>query len=195
MLSLFRNIYITSNLLKHGIWQKSGGTQLSAKTVGIIGVGHIGKDLVELLKPFACNIIVNDIIDQDAYYKANNLREVTKEEMFKTADVITVHTPLDASTKYIINKHSLQMMKPTAFVINSARGGIVNQNDLKWALQNNIIAGAAIDPYEVEPPEDKEFISLPNLINTPHIGGNAQEAVEAMGMAAIENIITWTKGR
>jgi len=193
MLSLFRNIYVTSNLLKQGVWEKAGGSQLSGKTVGIIGVGHIGKDLVALLKPFGCKILVNDIIEQDEYYHANGLIKSTKEEIFKNADIITVHTPLDASTKYIINKETLSMMKPSAFVLNTARGGIVNQDDLKWALQNNIIAGAAIDPYEVEPPEDKELISLPNLINTPHIGGNAKEAVEAMGMAAIENILKWEK--
>ena len=193
MLSLFRNIYITSNLLKQGVWQKDGGTQLSGKTVGIIGVGHIGKDLISLLKPFNCNIIVNDVINQDEYYKKNNLKEVSKEELYKTADIITIHTPLDGSTKYMINREVLKMMKNTAFVINSARGGIVNQNDLKWALQNKIIAGAALDPYETEPPEDKELISLSNLINTPHIGGNAQEAVEAMGLAAIENIMKWGK--
>jgi len=191
MLSLFRNIYITSNLLKQGIWQKNGGTQLTGKTVGVIGVGHIGKDLVSLLKPFGCKILVNDIINQDEYYKVNNLEETSKEEIFKTADVITIHTPLNDSTKYMINKDILTTMKSTAFVINSARGGIVNQDDLKWALQNNIIAGAALDPYEIEPPEDKELISLANLINTPHIGGNAQEAVEAMGIAAISNIIDW----
>ena len=195
MLSLFRNIYITSNLLKQGVWHKNGGTQLSGKTVGIIGVGHIGKDLVSLLKPFGCTILVNDIINQDEYYQINSLKESSKEEIFKTADIITVHTPLNDNTKYMINKDVLSTMKPTAFVINSARGGIVNQDDLKWALQNNIIAGAALDPYEVEPPEDKELISLPNLINTPHIGGNAQEAVEAMGMAAISNITEWAKDK
>lgn len=193
MLSLFRNIYITSNLLKQGVWQKDGGTQLSGKTVGIIGVGHIGKDLVSLLKPFGCTILVNDIINQDEYYQANNLKKTSKEEIFKTADIVTVHTPLNESTKYMINKDVLNTMKSTSFVINSARGGIVNQDDLKWALKNNIVAGAALDPYEVEPPTDKELLSLPNLINTPHIGGNAQEAVEAMGMAAISNITEWVK--
>lgn len=195
MLSLFRNIYITSNLLKQGVWQKNGGTQLSGKTVGIIGVGHIGKDLVSLLKPFGCNILVNDIINQNEYYQANNLKETSKEEIFKTADIVTIHTPLNNSTKYMIDKDVLCTMKPTAFIINSARGGIVNQDDLKWALQNYVIAGAALDPYEVEPPEDKELISLPNLINTPHIGGNAQEAVEAMGIAAITNITEWAKDK
>lgn len=195
MLSLFRNIYITSNLLKQGIWQKSGGTQLSGKTVGIIGVGNIGKDLIKLLKPFGCKILVNDVIKQDVYYKNNNVIQSTKENIFKTADVITVHTPLNEFTKYLIKKETFEMMKPTTFVINSARGGIVNQDDLKWALQNGVIAGAAIDPYEVEPPEDTELIALPNLICTPHIGGNAQEAVEAMGIEAVANILEWARSK
>ena len=193
MLSLFRNIYITSNLLKQGVWKKSGGMQLTNKCVGIIGVGHIGKDLIDLLQPFGCKILVNDIIEQDEYYKRFNLIKSSKEDIFKSADVITIHTPLDNSTKYMINKESLLMMKQSAYVINSARGGIINQDDLKWALKNKIIAGAAIDPYEVEPPEDESFISLPNLITTPHIGGNAKEAVQAMGVTSIENILAWIK--
>lgn len=193
MLSLFRNIYITSNLLKQGIWKKSGGTQLSEKTVGVIGVGNIGKDLISLLKPFGCTILVNDIINQDAYYKEHNLINTSKEEIYKNADVITIHTPLDTSTLGMINAEVLAKMKSSAFIINSARSGIINEEDLKFALQNGLIAGAALDVYTTEPPKDSELISLPNLITTPHIGGNAQEAVEAMGMAAIENIIEWIK--
>lgn len=193
MLSLCRNIYVSSNLLKEGTWEKDGGSQLSNKTVGIIGVGNIGKDLISLLKPFNCQILVNDIIEQDSYYKKNNLTQVTKEELFKKSDFITIHTPLDKSTKYLINKDAFLQMKPSTFVINSARGGIINQEDLKWALKNGIIAGAAIDPYEVEPPQDSELLSIPNLINTPHIGGNAKEAVEAMAMTSIDNILKWAE--
>lgn len=193
ILSLLRNIYISSNLLKNNFWEKNGGVQLSNKTIGIIGVGNIGKDLIQLLKPFSCKILVNDIINQDEYYKDNNLIESSKEKIFRDADIITIHTPLNESTKYMIDKKSLNLMKPNAIVINTARGGIINQEDLKWALKNNIIAGAAIDAYEIEPPEDLEFLSLPNLINTPHIGGNAIEAVEAMGESAIENILNWIK--
>ena len=189
MLSLSRNIYVTSNDLKNGNWNKSGGTQISEKTVGIIGVGHIGKDMVELLKPFGCKILVNDIIDQNEYYKANDLIETTKDDIYKNADIITIHTPLTSELNYVLNKDAFSMMKPNTIVINTARGGLINQDDLKWALQNNIIAGAAIDAYEVEPPEDKELISLPNLITTPHIGGNANEAVKAMGLAAIHNAV------
>jgi len=193
ILSLLRNIYISSNLLKNNIWEKNGGVQLTNKTIGIIGVGNIGKDLIELLKPFNCNVLVNDIINQNKYYKDNNVIESSKEEIFRDADIITIHTPLNESTKYMIDKKSLNLMKPNAIVINTARGGIINQEDLKWALKNNIIAGAAIDAYEMEPPEDLEFLGLPNLINTPHIGGNAIEAVEAMGESAIENILNWIK--
>ena len=193
MLMLARNLYVTSNELKNGIWNKSGGFQLSGKTVGIIGVGHIGKDLIRLLKPFGCKILVNDIINQDDYYKENSVIEASKDEIYKNSDFITIHTPYDASTKNMINKETLSLMKSSAYVINSARGGIINENDLKYALQNSIIAGAAIDAYVEEPPADKELISLPNLICTPHIGGNAKEAVEAMGMSAIKHLVEYFK--
>lgn len=189
MLMLCRNLFITSNELKNGIWNKSGGFQLSGKKVGIIGVGHIGKEVIRLLKPFNCEILVNDIINQEEYYKENNLKEVSKEEIFKTCDIVTIHTPFDSTTDNLINKKVFETMKNSSFIINSARGGIINEDDLKYALQNNLIAGAAIDAYLEEPPTDKELLCLPNLICTPHIGGNAQEAVEAMGLSAIKHLV------
>jgi len=189
MLSLSRNLYKSSNLIKNGIWKKDGGMQLSEKKIGVIGIGNIGKDLISLLKPFNCEILVNDIIDQKEYYDKYNLREVTKDYIFKNADFITFHTPLNDSTKNILNKKSLSIMKPSTFVINTARAGIINQNDLKWALKNEIIAGAAIDVYDIEPVQDKDLTMISSLINTPHIGGNAIEAVEAMGQSAINNIV------
>lgn len=188
MLMLSRNLYTTSNELKSGIWNKSGGFQLSGKTIGIIGVGHIGKEVVRLLKPFGCNILVNDIIEQDNYYKENDLREVTKEELYKSSDIITIHTPFDKTTDNLITLENMKLMKSTTYLLNSARGGLINESDLKEALKSGIIAGAAIDAYIEEPPSDKEFLELSNLICTPHIGGNAQEAVESMGMSAIKHL-------
>lgn len=193
MLMLCRNLFVTSNELKNGIWNKAGGFQLSGKKVGIIGVGHIGKEVVRLLKPFNCEIYVNDIINQDEYYKENNLIEASKEEIFKTCDIVTIHTPYDDATKEIVNLEVFKMMKKSSFIINSARGGIINENDLKYALQNNLISGAAIDAYVEEPPTDKELLNLPNLICTPHIGGNSKEAVEAMGMSAIKHLVEYFK--
>lgn len=188
MLMLVRNLYITSNQLKNGIWNKSGGVQLSEKTIGIVGVGHIGKELVRLLKPFRCRILVNDIIEQEVYYKEHGLIEVSKETLFKEADIVTIHTPLNKTTENLISLDVMKTMKSSTFLINSARGGIINELDLKYALQNRIIAGAAIDAYVEEPPSDSEFLKLPNLVCTPHIGGNAQEAVEAMGRSAIHHL-------
>jgi len=188
MLMLSRNLYVTSNELKSGIWNKSGGFQLSGKIVGIIGVGNIGKEVIRLLKPFGCKILVNDIINQDKYYKDNDLLEVTKEEIYKMSDFITIHTPLDENIFNMISMQEMKQMKSSAYLLNTARGGLINEQDLKIALKNSIIAGAAIDAYVEEPPSDKELLSIPNLICTPHIGGNAKEAVEAMGMSAIKHL-------
>ena len=188
MLMSTRNLYFTSNQLKNGTWNKSGGFQLSGKNVGIIGLGYTGKEIVRLLKPFGCKILVNDIINQEKYYKENNLKETSKEQIFKTSDIVTIHTSYNSTTSNMVNIKVLQTMRNSAFIINTSRGGIINETDLKYALQNSIISGAAIDVYHEEPPTDEEFLKLPNLICTPHIGGNAKEAVEAMGLSAIDHL-------
>jgi len=188
MMMLSRNLFIATNELKNGTWNKSGGFELSGKTIGIVGVGYIGKEVIRLLKPFGCKILVNDIINQDEYYEENDLKEVSKEKIYKVCDIITIHTPHNDTTDNMVDLEVLKTMKKTAYILNTARGGIINEQDLKYALQNDIIAGAGIDAYLEEPPTDKEFIALPNLICTPHIGGNSQEAVKAMGMSAIKHI-------
>lgn len=193
MLMFSRNLFVTTNQLKNGTWNKSGGFQLSGKTVGIIGMGYIGKELARLLEPFRCKILVNDIINQDDYYKKHNYIEVSKKELYQESDFISIHTPQDESTFNFITLNEMKMMKSTVYLLNTARGGLINEQDLKYALQNNLIAGAGIDAYVEEPPVDKEFINLPNLICTPHIGGNAKEAVNAMGMSAIKHLKKYFK--
>lgn len=188
MIMLNRNIFTTSFALKNGCWNKSGGFNLTNKTVGIIGVGNIGKEVIRLLNPFLCNILVNDTVDQTEYYNNTGVLEVEKNEIYKNADFISLHTPLTDKTRNLINADVFKMMKKTSFVINTARGGIVSLMDLKDALRKNIIAGAAVDVYDVEPPVDEEFLQLKNLICTPHIGGNSYESVVAMGMSAINHI-------
>ena len=192
MLALSRNLYLTSNQLKSGIWNKNGGTQFTGKTVGIIGIGNIGKELIEILSPFNCNILVNDILNLGDIEK-NNIKQVEKNIIFKESDFISIHTPLNKETTNLINLEVFNKMKNTAFLINTARGGIVNEHDLKLALTNKLIAGAALDVYDVEPPSDLELLKLPNLICTPHTGGNANEAVFAMGMSALEHLIQYFK--
>ena len=188
MLMFARNLFISSNELKDGKWNKSAGFQLSGKTVGIIGLGHTGKELVRLLKPFDCQILANDVVDQTDYYSQNNIQEVSKDEIFKVSDFVTINTPFNDFTNNMVDIKVLKKMKDSAYIINIARGGIINEHDLKYALENNIIAGAALDAYLDEPPTNQEFLRLPNLICTPHIGGNAKEAIEQMGMSAINHL-------
>lgn len=188
MIGLGRNLYLTSNQLKGETWNKSGGFQLSGKTVGIIGCGHIGKDLVKLLKPFGCQVLVNDILDLGSFCDLEGTQQVSLDKLYAQADFITIHTPFTPLTKNLLNAAAFEKMKRGAIIINTARGGIVNQEDLKAALLSGQLGGAALDTYEEEPPEDAELLSIPNLINTPHIGGNALEAVEAMGMSAIQHL-------
>ncbi len=188
MLMFARNLFMSSNELKNGNWNKSAGFQLSGKSIGIIGVGHTGKELVRLLKPFDCQILANDVVDQTDYFIKNNIEEATKDAIFRTCDFVTINTPFNDATNNMVDKEVLKSMKNTAYIINIARGGIINEADLKHALQKNIIAGAALDAFIDEPPTDQEFLNLPNLICTPHIGGNAKEAVEAMGMSAINHL-------
>jgi D-3-phosphoglycerate dehydrogenase len=187
MLALCRNLYITSNQLKSGNWNKNGGVQLSGKTIGIIGAGNIGMELIKLLIPFNCRILLNDI--EEKLLENNNVLLTDKETLYKEADFISIHTPLTSDTYNLINLEVLKKMKKSAFLINTARGGIVNQEDLKYALKNGIIGGAALDVYDVEPPTDFELLNLPNLIATPHTGGNAVEAVIAMGISAIQHLV------
>lgn len=192
MLALRRNLYSTSNELKNLVWNKSGGTQLSGKTVGIIGFGNIGKEVFHLLRPFGCRILVNDVVaitDQDGF------TAVSKDVLFRESDIITIHTPHTTQTHNLINLDVLRMMKASAFLINTARGGIVNEPDLYYALKEKLIAGAALDVYEQEPPVNRELLSLPELICTPHTGGNAVEAVVAMGESAIHHLIEYKKSK
>ena len=188
MLMLARNIYVTSNQLKSGTWNKSGGFQLSGKTIGIIGVGYIGKELIRLLQPFNCEILVYDVIDQTEYYNSVGVKEVDIPTILRNSDFVTLHVPLNENTKNMISTEEFRTMKKSAYIINSARGGVVDEEALKEALKSGEIAGGAIDVYTTEPPTDTELLNLPNLITTPHIGGNAEEAVLAMGMSAIQHL-------
>ena len=191
MLALSRNLYENAKNIKQGIWNKKGGMDLSEKTIGMIGVGHIGRELVKLLKPFNCRILVNDIRkdpEQLIFYEKNNLESVSKEEIYKNADIITIHTFLDGSTENLINMRVFESMKPTSYLINAARAEILNEKDLLEALKRGIIAGAALDVYPQEPPENKELLALDNLFCTPHIGGNSKEAILNMGNAVIEGL-------
>jgi phosphoglycerate dehydrogenase-like enzyme len=190
MLGLTRNLFQTGYQLKQGTWNKNGGVQLSGRTVGIVGCGFVGTDLLKLLQPFGCKLLICDILDKADVAQQHQARQVEFSEIVAEADVLSLHVPLTEQTHHMIDANVLRKMKSTAFVINTSRGPVINQMALKEALMKGEIVGAALDVFEEEPPMDLEFLALPNLLPTPHIGGNAEEAVLAMGRSAIAHLKT-----
>lgn len=161
---------------------------LSGRTVGIIGCGFIGKDLVELLQPWGCTLLANDILDFPDFYSRCDVTPVDLEELLQRSDVVTLHVPLDESTRNMISAARLALMKPSAILINAARGGLVDEVALKAMLVTKRLAAAAFDVFAAEPPQDQELLNLPNFLVSPHIGGSAAEAILAMGRAAIDGL-------
>lgn len=187
-ISLLHRTVFANTEVKNGEWYQIKGRQLSGCTVGIIGCGHIGKDIVKLLKPFNCKLLVNDIIDYSDFYNENGINAVSLEELLRKSDVITLHLPLDDSTRNIIDEEQLNLINKNAVLINLARGGLINETALKEKILAGKLAGVALDVFEVEPPIDIEFSLLDNVLITPHIGGSTEEAILAMGMAAIKGL-------
>jgi D-3-phosphoglycerate dehydrogenase len=185
---MLRHVMMGNREILAGTWRQLLGGQLTGRTVGIIGCGNIGKDLVHLLCPFQCPILVNDIREYPEFYAEFKLQPVSKEELLARADVVTLHVPLDDSTRNMLTADRLALMKPTSILINAARGGLVDETALKFMLMEKRIAAAAFDVFAQEPPLDRGLLELPNFLATPHIGGSAEEAILAMGRAAIDGL-------
>jgi phosphoglycerate dehydrogenase-like enzyme len=184
-ISLLRNVRASGLELAVGTWNNQVGRCISDRTVGIIGCGHIGKDLVRLLQGFNCHILANDILDFPEFYSEYQVEPVALDDLLRRADIVTLHLPLDASTRNILSANKLGLMKSDAILINAARGGLVDEAEVKHMLMSGRLAGAAFDVYLHEPPDDVELFKLANFIGTPHVGGSSAEAILAMGHAAI----------
>ena len=187
-ISMLRHVPAAHREVLSGTWHQHVGNYLTGRTVGIIGCGNIGKDLVSLLRPFDCQILSHDILIFSDFYSAHNVEAVSLEELLSRSDIVTLHVPFDVSTKGMLNAQRLGMLKPEAVLINTARGELVDEIALKQMLMGKRLAAAAFDVFAVEPPQDKELLALPNFLVTPHIGGSANEAILAMGRAAINGL-------
>lgn len=187
-IALLRHVPVANAEVRGGRWRQHVGGLLSGRTIGIVGCGYVGKDLVELLKPWNCKILANDILDFPEFYTENNVIATDIDSLLERSDVVTLHVPLDASTKNILNSERLDRMKPNAILINAARGGLVDESHLKKKLRDGHLSAAAFDVFEDEPPQDQELLNLPNFLATPHIGGSAQEVILEMGRSAIRSL-------
>jgi phosphoglycerate dehydrogenase-like enzyme len=188
MIALLRLVPQAGDEIRNGQWRQLLGRQLTGRTIGIIGCGHIGKDLAGLLKAFDCRVLAHDLIDFPDFYANLGVTPVSLDALLTEAEIVTLHLPLDASTRGIISGPQIAQMRKSAILINTARGGLVDENALQAALISGHLAGAGLDVLAQEPPSDRQLLSLPNVLVTPHIGGSSEEAVLAMGRAAIAGL-------
>lgn len=190
MMSLARQIPQANASTHAGKWEKNGfmGVELAGKTLGLIGAGNIGSIVADRAQGLKMKVVAYDPFLSKERAEALNIEKVELDELFKRADFITLHTPLTEGTKNILNKDSLAKCKKGVRIINCARGGLVNEADLKAAIENGQVAGAAFDVFEEEPAKNNILFGMPQVICTPHLGASTTEAQENVAVQVAEQM-------
>lgn len=186
MLALLRHLSAVERLVRRGEWRQVQGRTLTGRTVGIIGFGHVGRDLAKLLDSFSCRVLAYDIVPLASV--ESHVEQVSLESLLALSEIVTLHTVLSDDTRNLLDRERIGAMREGALVINTSRGGLVDEAALYDALGSGHLAGAALDVFSSEPPVDHPLLRLDQVIVTPHIGGSTLEAVLAMGRAAIDGL-------
>jgi len=196
LLSLARQIPRADSSMKEGRWAKKEfrGWQLNGKTFGVVGLGHIGEKVARLAKAFGMKILITKRTPPSPeILKELEAEFVPLDELLRRSDVISLHVPLTPQTYHMIGEKEIQLMKDGAFIINTSRGAVVDEEALFNALKSGKLGGAALDVYEVEPPEDYSLMKLPNVVCTPHIGAQTVEAQRAAATLLAQKIVNELK--
>ncbi|WP_144675852.1 phosphoglycerate dehydrogenase [Desulfitobacterium sp. LBE] len=195
MLSLARQIVSADKRTRDGFWGTVMGKDVYGKTLGVLGLGQIGKGVIRRASGFDMNILGYDLVHDSQFEKEYRVRAATLEEIMSEADYISVHLPLLESTKNIIDRSLLEKMRPTAFLINTSRGGVVDETALYDLLKEKRIAGAALDVFATEPPRQSPFFELDNVIVAPHMGAYTEGAMGAVSEIVAESIVRVLAGK
>lgn len=195
MFALARDIPLAADSTRQGEWLRLQGFTLEGKVIGLLGFGAIGREVARLLGGFACTLLAYDPIANPSLASALKVRLVSREEVISQADFLSLHCPVTDETRQMVNSTFLAAMKPGAFLINTARGELVNENALLEALDSGRLRGAALDVFASEPPpKDSPLLSHPRLIPTPHIGAHTDGATNAMGWMALGECLAVLRG-
>jgi D-3-phosphoglycerate dehydrogenase len=195
MFALARNVTQADSSMKDERWEKKklAGTELWNKKLGIIGFGRIGSEVATRAKALDMDILCYDVLDIEQVCTDLGTRQCSIDELISSADYITLHVPLVTQTKDLIGEKEFKKMKKTAFLINTARGGVVDERALLKALNDGDIAGAALDVFEKEPPLEWELVKHPKLIATPHLASSTKEAQVRVGELTADKVIEGLK--
>ena len=196
MLNVARKIIYCDNSLRKKRWEhtKIMGLEIWQKTLGLIGLGAIGRCVALRAKGFEMKVVAHDPYWPEDFAAEQGIEKMAVEELLRVSDVVSIHAPLTPDNKGMIDAKALNIMKPTAILINAARGGIVNEADLYEGLKNNLIAGAGIDVFEHEPPSASPLLELENVVLTPHTAAFTFEGMNNMSVGVVEQLIEFQKG-
>ncbi len=191
MLNFARGLTVMDRTMHAGAWDKPAITTLSETTVGIIGAGNIGQAVARRVRAFGCRILMNDIVPiKPDFLIENHIEQVPLEQLLNESDFVTCHTDLNETSRHLINAKTLAMMKPTAYLINTSRGPVVDEAALAEALSAKKLAGAAMDVFETEPlPMDSPLRSMPNVYIAPHNCNFSPVACERVHWNTIRNLL------
>jgi phosphoglycerate dehydrogenase-like enzyme len=192
MIHLSRTVGVFDRTMREGGWTPydliTAGQELWGKTIGIIGLGRVGRSTALLSKAFGMRILATDIAWDLTFAAEHGISYVPVDRLLRESDYVSLHCPLTNATRDLIDESALEMMKPGAFLINTARGPIVKESALVNALSSGQIAGAGMDVFRVEPHPDNPFVEFPNVVMTPHIGGTTREAAERSVYLSLVNV-------
>jgi glyoxylate reductase len=188
--------YVREGRWQHWLWNLLWGTDLYRKTLGVYGLGRIGKAVARRARGFSMRILYHDRVRATPEIEQELGAEfVEREALLREADFLTLHVPLTPATQHLIGARELALLKPTAYLINAARGPVVDEAALVEALQSGRIAGAGLDVFENEPRVHPALLALPNVVLTPHVGSATSETRLAMAMLAADNLLAGLEGR
>ena len=194
ILSVARSIPYLNAQTKSGAWVRSTGMELKGKTLGVAGLGAIGKVAARCAAGFGMNVAAYDPFINEAYCREHQIQVCSYEELLACSDVITLHLPLNQETYHFIDQKAISKMKDGVILINASRGGIIDEDAACEALSSGKIAGMGLDAFEQEPPTDSRLLAFDNVIATPHTGAHTREATLNMAHMAVDNLIATLKG-
>jgi D-3-phosphoglycerate dehydrogenase len=195
ILGLSRRLVAKHNAMKAGRWERGITLPVRGSTLGIVGLGRIGKAVAIRGEAFGMRLVAYEPFPDNAFAAAHKIEFLSLERLLAQSDFVSLHLPLDAGSRQMINKRTLGLMKKTAFLVNTARGGLINEHDLAEALRAGTIAGAALDVFEKEPPVDSPLPGLENVLLTPHEAGIDRKSLQDMALSASQAVVDLSRGK
>jgi len=189
MFALARHLPALDRAVREGGWPRAKGMELTGKTLGVVGVGAIGRALATRAEGIGMTVVGHDPVVDDETMRAMGITPVSLADLLATADVVSLHVPLLDSTRHLIDAAALAAMKPGALLVNTARGGLIDEDAALAALQSGHLGGLALDAYEVEPPTGSPLFALDNVVATPHTGAHTDEATATMAAMAVDHLL------